>query len=154
MCNPNSPWFSCRGALVVLFLAAASGCGSSVGSLSGKVTYQGKTVASGTVMVIGSDGIPRYGKIETDGAYKIDDVPPGPVKVTVNSPNPVPDPAQVAAAQARPKRGGREQTNPITAPTSDPKLWFEIPAKYGDPNTSGKETTVKGGNNTLNIELE
>ncbi len=132
-----------------------SGCGGSRGGVNGKVTFQGKTVASGNVMAIASDGIPYYGKIEPDGTYKIADVPAGTAKIAVNSPNPVPDPGKVAAAKAGAKRGGREQADPITAgPTSDPKLWFAIPAKYGDPNTSGKEVSIKSGANTINIDLE
>ncbi len=142
------------GFLIVCF-ATQSGCGGSRGDISGKVTLQGKTVASGNVMAVASDGIPYYGKIEADGTFKITDVPAGVAKIAVNSPNPVPDPGKVAAAKAGAKRGGREQENPITAtPTSDPKLWFAIPAKYGDPNTSGKEVTIKSGANTVNIDLE
>jgi hypothetical protein len=145
--TPHRGWMG----LLILFLSAASGCGSSPGVVSGKVTFQGKTVASGTVMVIGSDGLPRYGKIETDGSYQVTDIPAGLVKLTVNSPSPVHDSTKAVTTETRSR--GRGQQNP-NVPTSDPKLWFEIPAKYGDPNTSGKEATIKGGSNTLNIELE
>jgi hypothetical protein len=138
----------------VVAMLAVSGCGGGYGSLAGKVTFQGKTVASGSVILIAADGIPRYGPIQTDGTYRFAEVPAGEVKLGVNSPNPTPDPDKVAMSTPGAKRGGREQQDPITAtPTSDPKLWFPIPASVGDPNQSNIKTTLKRGDNVYNIEL-
>src|SRR4051812_35300699 len=90
-------------------LTAACGCGGGSGSLTGKVTYKGKTVASGSVMAIGSDGIARYSKIAPDGTYTITDLPVGDVKLGVHSPDPRPDPEKLKIAGPGQKRGGREQ---------------------------------------------
>jgi hypothetical protein len=134
---------------------ALCGCAAGHGTLSGKVTYKGKTVASGNVVVVGADGIVRYGKIETDGSYSVADVPVGEAKIGVNSPNPVPDPVVVAAANTGAKRGGRSQQNPISStPTSDPKLWFALPEKYAEVQTSGLTANVQKGQTTHDIPLD
>src|SRR6476659_1879135 len=83
---------------VAAAVVAICGCAAGSGTLSGKVTFKGKTVASGNVLVVGADGIARSSKIETDGSYTVPDVPVGEAKISVNSPNPVPDPVVVAAA--------------------------------------------------------
>lgn len=133
---------------------ALCGCSGGIGNISGKVTFKGKTVASGAVIAVGSDGIARYGKIEPDGSYRVTDIPAGEVKLAVNSPNPAPDPEKLKVSAPGAKRGGREQQDPITAtPTSDPKLWFEIPAELGDVTRSGLSTKIKRGDNAHNIEL-
>ena len=119
---------------VAAAVVAICGCAGGHGTLSGKVTYKGKTVASGNVVVVGADGIARYSKIETDGSYSVADVPVGEAKIGVNSPNPCSRPGYMyASANAGAKRGGRSQQNPITStPTSDPKLWFALPEKYAE----------------------
>lgn len=135
-------------------LVVVSGCGPGVGNLTGKVTYKGKTVASGSVILIAADGIPKYSPIQPDGGFRFESVPAGEVKLGVNSPNPAPDPDKLAMSAPGAKRGGREQQDPITAtPTSDPKLWFPIPVELGDPNKSGISTKLKRGDNNFNIEL-
>ena len=141
-------------ATVGFFMIGLCGCSGGVGNLVGKVSYKGKTVASGAVIAVGPDGVARYGKIEPDGSYRIDAIPVGEVKLAVNSPNPAPDPDKLRVSAPGAKRGGREQQDPITAtPTSDPKLWFEIPAELGDVTRSGITTKIKRGDNPHNIEL-
>jgi hypothetical protein len=139
---------------------ALCGCGGGIGNLSGKVTYKGKTVASGTVVCIGADGIARYSKIDADGSYKIFDLPTGEAKLGVNSPNPLreasplPEPEKLKTAGTNQKPGKRDQENPIpSAPTSDPKLWFELPASVGDAAKSKISTNVTRGENTFNIDI-
>jgi hypothetical protein len=140
--------------ITVAGLVALSGCGPGIGNLSGKVTYQTKTVASGSVILIASDGVPRYCPLQQDGTFHFGNIPAGEVKLGVTSPNPVPDPEKLAMSAPGAKRGGREQQDPITAtPTSDPKLWFPIPTTVGDPTQSNIKRTLKRGDNVYNIEL-
>src|SRR5437879_2712203 len=65
------------------------GCGGGQGDLSGKVimTEGGKTrtLAMGSVMVIGRDGRPYYSEIEDDGSYKVTGVPTGEATIVVTS---------------------------------------------------------------------
>jgi hypothetical protein len=139
---------------VALACLVAAGCGGGTGDVTGRVSYKGKPVASGSVVLIGSDGMPRYSHIRPDGTYRFAGVPAGEAKLGVNSPNPVPDPRKVALAGGAGQRGGRSQADPITsAPTSDPRLWFPIPRAVGDPATSHLGTAIRRGTNTHDIEL-
>jgi len=136
-------------------LLAASGCAAPKGNLSGKVTYKGKTVASGNVTAIASDGIARQAKINIDGTFTFEEpMPAGEVKIGVFSPDPRPNPELLKVAGAGQKRGKRQQEDPISpVPTSDPKLWFEIPAIYNDATSSGLTITIGKGDNNKTIEL-
>lgn len=128
------PW------LVGLVLAAAAGCGPGRGELSGKVTYQGKDVRGGSVSVVGGDGIPRSAFIVEDGRYRVPDLPAGPVRVAVTSPDP--------GRAARPGKVGGP------APRADRAGWFPLPEKYADFATSGLTATLRPGANVLDLELE
>src|SRR4051812_10074770 len=73
-------------AAVIVF--AAVGCGGRTATLTGKVTYQGNPVVSGSVIVLGADGTARSGVIQPDGTYAVEGVPRGPVRIGVLSPDP------------------------------------------------------------------
>lgn len=158
------------GLLILPLGLMAAGCGSSQGTVSGKVTYKGAIVKGGTVRVVPEKGSPATGDIQEDGTYKISHVPTGPAKVSVETdsmkPNKPQSPqAQGAAAMYKnmPKgpppgepgsdmdasksiAGGREK--------GDEKRYVEIPARYNDSNKSGLTLTVKGGSNPFDIELK
>ncbi|MFM8704243.1 MAG: carboxypeptidase-like regulatory domain-containing protein, partial [Planctomycetia bacterium] len=59
-------------------------------ALSGTVTAQGKTVVFGTVTAITADQRTFTVPINADGTYVLKDLPPGPVRLAVSSPNPRP----------------------------------------------------------------
>jgi hypothetical protein len=75
------------GCLMLLTLGAA-GCGGVKGDLFGKVSYQGKPLALGSVLIVATDSKPRTAGIEADGSYHFDDVPVGEAKLTIYSPDP------------------------------------------------------------------
>src|SRR5436305_5324907 len=89
-------WNSRRGSvrwLALVFSAlgsvgAVAGCGAGKGDLSGTVTYQGKKVVLGTVVAVGSNGIPQTVNISEEGTYAVKDLPAGPIKFAVHSPEP------------------------------------------------------------------
>ncbi|MCZ2342783.1 MAG: carboxypeptidase-like regulatory domain-containing protein [Bacteroidales bacterium] len=74
--------------LLVFNFAGCPGFGDSTGTLAGQVTSGGKPVLWGTVTVIGSDNRPRTATIRPDGTYEVRGLPPGPVRVAVQSANP------------------------------------------------------------------
>lgn len=123
------------------FLALA-GCkgGGSESTVSGSVSFKGKPICCGYVLMRFDNGNEANGMITGDGTYIIYTTERGHAKIAVGSPKP---------AVVKNERPGA-QVDP-TAP--DPNKWFEIPAKYADPNTSGKEATIKG-NDKVNIELD
>jgi hypothetical protein len=72
--------------LWVLLSLALSGCGSKVGSVSGKVTYQGKPLSSGLVIFVDKDGkVSEPAGIQVDGSYTADNVPVGQMTACVET---------------------------------------------------------------------
>jgi hypothetical protein len=138
--------------LIALSLLAITGCGAKTGDVTGTVTYQAKTVASGTVIIAGSDGLPYYGIIQDDGTYSVAKVPPGLAKIIVLSPGPDAG-KNVAWLPQMVKRGA---ARPATPPAfrGDPKKWFPLPEKYREFETSGLTVTIAGGTNQRDIPLE
>lgn len=163
-------------ALVVVL--AATGCGQKTNKVKGKVTYDGKTVVWGSVTLLDAKGAYHQGDIDLNGNYEIANVPVGPVKIGVVSPDPKVeaggskggkggnrDAAAAggaktsgggAAASDDPRerffqqQGGRPQAP--EKPKPQPGQWFPIPAKFTDPATSGLSGEVKPGTD-LNIDL-
>ena len=131
-------------ALVLVIAAMASGC-SRKGDLetapvSGKVTYRGKAVPTGTVMFVPNAGPAATGEIGTDGSYKLttysagDGAVLGTHKVTIT--------ALQGMGDALP-----EQRNATPPPL--------VPVKYLSGETSGLTADVKrGSKNEVNFELK
>jgi hypothetical protein len=134
-----------------------------VGHVTGKVTYKGQPVPAGWVQFRPADPARNSVTVELkeDGTFAAD-LPAGDVTVTIDNrewepraagaipsiPAGIPlsaeARAQIAAApkrEADPKAGGRGGK------------YVPLPEKYFDGATSGLKFTVKGGNQTENLEL-
>jgi hypothetical protein len=130
--------------LLVLTLAGitlpALGCNfgggrsATEGTLEGTVKYGNEPVLVALVIAAGPNGSAE-GFIGEDGRYKIEKVPVGEVTLAVN----------VAAGKAQ--LGARQMSGQKV-----PKV-VEMPAKYGDPATSGIKTTISKGVNTYDIVI-
>jgi len=121
-----------------------SGCskksGMDTAPVSGKVTYRGKAVPTGTVMFVPDAGPAATGEIGADGSYKLttyatgDGAVIGTHKVTVT--------ALQGMGDALP-----EQRNATPPPL--------VPAKYLNGETSGLVAEVKPGvKNEVNFDLK
>jgi len=131
--------FSFTSALLVLL----TGCGPGKGDLSGKVFFEEKAVCSGSVIVGGSDGVPKSSPIEPDGSYVVKDVAAGTVKLTVHSP----DPGEV---KFMPRKEGDKPP-----PAKDRSKWFPIPEEYNDFDKSGLTFDLKRSTmNNFDIKLK
>lgn len=126
--------------LAVAALTPAACGGSGLAGVSGTVTYRGKPVPKGTVTFVSTTPGARNatGEIQEDGSYTLhteqpgDGAAPGEYRVTLYAHDePVLD--------YTPRK-------PVP-----PKLL--VPAKYENPETSGLKATVKGGSNTVNLDL-
>jgi len=131
-------WSSGAGAIVLAL--SMVGCAGR-GNVSGKVTFQNKSVPWGTVLIEGSDGGHRQGSIEKDGTFYVEDLATGEVKVAVNSPNP--------KSITLMTRGDRPALKFPEVPG-----WFAIPTKYESVDKSGLVYTIKKGENKIDIELK
>jgi hypothetical protein len=117
---------------VVLVL---SGC-SSQGTVSGKVSLNGKALPGGIVSITDSEGQTRTGGVNKDGTYSVSNLAPGKAVVTVVT---MPDRPSVKGA------------NPAAAvPPAD---FVAIPAKFSDPTQSGLSVEVKAGKQDFDIQM-
>jgi hypothetical protein len=137
-------------------LLAFTGCaGRGTGSVSGKVTYQDKVVRSGSVMFVGSDSLPRYAPIDTDGRYAVEGLPAGPAKITVSSPDP-----KGVSGRGQGRRPDLKDAGTVPGRSEEPPpaatvaAWFTLPDSYGDPKNSKLSFDVQPGPNTHHIELK
>lgn len=154
----------------VVFVLVLTGCGSGKAKVHGKVTLNGQAVVWGTVTIIDKNGEYHQADIDLQGNYELNDIPKGPVKIAVVSPNPDPQ-AQKARGRpgaGRPGAGGkgeqfedpREKFMAGKAPAEDPRpkpppgAWFPIPDKYNSPEESGLTGDVNDSDTTLNIDLK
>jgi hypothetical protein len=131
-------------------LVAAAGC-SSRATVSGKVTYKGKPVVWGTVTAIASDGVQYAAQINPDGTYSIANVPTGPARFAVSSPNPDGS-ARGGPAAAKGGAGDRGDGAEAGPPNPPPGAWFPIPDQYSDPARSGLTATIGSAPVDLNLE--
>lgn len=136
---------------VAVSVFALAGCGNGTIDVSGKVTFNGKPVVYGTVVVVGGDGIPKAGTIRPDGSFQLTGVTTGFVKITVSSPKP-------PGNEPPPKKQDPDDDKilpppPSPAPPEVIKNWVALPEKYGNPDKSALTATIKAGE-VLEIELK
>jgi hypothetical protein len=127
-----------------------AGCGVGRGDVSGKVTRNNKPVVFGTVLIVGTDGLPRIGPILEDGTYEVKGVRAGPVRIAVSSPDPT-TPLFNKDDERRGRPHPPEDEKRLAA--LKPK-WFPLPSKYNDVTTSELTLEVHRGQNPYDIDLK
>jgi hypothetical protein len=128
---------------------AAGGCGGEpTGTISGKVTLNGKPVTAGTInFLVG--GVSFGSPINADGNYIVENVPVGDAIVLLADP---PQEEAVSMPTRKPTEAeARSQKGPPPAPPKKPPV---IPTKYGDQVEALFKFKVKGGDNTFNAEMK
>jgi hypothetical protein len=133
--------------LIAASVFAVAGCNGSTADVKGKVTFNGKPVVYGTVVLVGADGLARSGAIQPDGSYRVKDVPVGTARVAVTSPRP-PGSAPAKKAIERGADVTDDKPQPEPPPPAPPEViqnWISLPEKYGDPSKSEVTVTVKSG---------
>jgi hypothetical protein len=143
------PKACCLGFLCLVFC----GCGAGRGTVAGKVTYQNKPLHFGSVVVVGTDGIPRTAPITPGGLYAVPDVPCGEAKVAVHSPDPAGAARIYEEEQIKLQKGARPPPG-RTPPDVDRQKWFPIPVEFADFGRSGLALTVRRGTNALDINMK
>jgi hypothetical protein len=146
---------------VLLIMAmVAAGCAPSKGSISGKVIYKETPLKGGNVTFISTDGKQTLSTpIKDDGTYSIENMPVGPVTITVETES------LASAAQAATQAGKSHRNTPPPGSGAPPgyggsdaadfaKRYVKIPDNYANPDTSGLTYTVTPGSQTHDIELK
>lgn len=139
--------------LLFATLLAMTGCGSSTGTISGKVSYKDAPLKGGNVTFLTKDKkVSRLSEIQEDGSYKIEKMPAGEVLISVETASLKPPPASrfVNAPPA-----GANAPPGYKAPDfkEKAKRYVEIPEMYSDPDKSKLTYTVKGGEQNFDIKL-
>jgi hypothetical protein len=141
-----------RWVLLIPFLAliaSSTGCAAGKGDLTGKVTFNGKPVTSGTVQAFLPDGTNKTSDIAPDGSYKLLDLPAGTVKLGVSSPNPKKRYEELLGfAKTEEQRKAVPQPDPALV-----KSWVALPDSFESPDSSGLSATVNKGENTQDLVL-
>ena len=139
---------------LVAGLVALSGCGSSGGSIKGKVSYKGKDLPSGTVTFLGANNDVGSSPIAPDGTYAIPKLSVGLAKIAVSVPAPVLVPGGMKMDPAKMK-GGADPTGGTGTPPTAPALpRVKIPERYLNPETSKLTLEVKSGSQVHDIKLD
>ena len=148
------------------------GCARPVGTVTGKVTYQGKPLKGGNVSFHSTEGRPSFASgIAEDGTYKVPDIQGGSYKVCVET-------ASLKPSQGAPMMGPKVSGPPPDAKTGAPpkdadipegykpsapaagqtaanlKKYVAIPDKYAKPDQTDLTYEFKGGSDTVNIDLK
>ena len=140
-------------AFLLLTILTLSSCASAKrGEVHGKVSYGGRPIIYGSVVLIGSDDKSVTGRINADGTYAVSGVHAGAVRVAVVSPDPATP--RDDGMPSFGKRDPKAPPPPIMAPEVDRSRWFPLPQQYKRADTSGLTTTIHGGDNTFDIELK
>jgi len=114
-------------------------------TLEGTIQYGGDPVAIALV-IVANDTASATGYVESNGRYKVENVPIGEVKIGVNTEAARGQYISQSMAQSYKGPGGKGGKGAL------PKF-VSVPQKYWEPATSGITTTTKKGLNTFDIRL-
>lgn len=145
-------------------LVAVVGCGGrsnplAPASISGSVSYKGKTVTGGSVQFVTPNGTPYSSPISLDGTYAISDVPTGEMIIVVETESVNPEHKAATGKDADRRNsmmGGRTGPNGQSGAASSglEAKYVKIPEKYSKAKTSPLTYTVKSGRQVYSVELE
>jgi hypothetical protein len=128
-------------------LIAVTGCGGTA-KMSGKVSYKGQPVLSGTVTALNEDGTAASGVIQPDGSYTVVGVKRGRVKIGVVSP----DPARARSILKKDENKDAKDKDHRGHTTPGTGGWFPLPPELGDPDKSGIVVEVTSSRTQYDIE--
>lgn len=136
--------------ILVLSLASA-GCGSSAGTVSGKVYYKGAALKGGNVTFVTASKQSQLAEIQEDGSYKVEKIPVGAVTICVETASLKPTNQRIPNYQPPPGMEGNYKP-PDNAARA--KRYTAIPERYEDLEQSGLKYTVTSGGQEHDIKLE
>jgi hypothetical protein len=128
-------------------LGAASGCGggkpAKTGSVSGKVSYKNAPVTGGKLKFYKDNNLVYPSPIKPDGTFYCADVPPGNLKVVIET-------ESIKNMMKDFKAGKYPEMDPSEVP-----IYRQIPTKYNSPATTPLTVELKVGQDiTKEFELK
>src|SRR4051794_5593820 len=143
-------WAFLAGGVAIVLIGAGMATGTRNTEVTGKVTYKGKPVVYGAVILVSSDGLTAAaGPIQPDGTYTVTGMRPGEVRVGVISRDPT---AQQRQHNLRWAKITRPVEQASLKAKVDRKKWFKLPEKFEEPETSGVNFVLKGGQQDITLE--
>jgi len=169
-------------ALAIGLVVGCSGGNKNSASISGKVTYKGQPVPGGNVVFLSEDAT-FNAALSKDGSYEVTNVPPGNMKVIIDTEvvNPAKnDPSKYGAkmkgaggqaaakmakmseerwkAEGKGSSGGGDSSEGgglFGPPPKEElmKMYMKIPSKYSHPSTSGLTVNLEAGKQTKDFDL-
>jgi len=144
------------GVLPALLTLVAAGCGTSTGTVSGKVTYKGNPVTGGNITFIPPPGHATVSvPINEDGTYTAEKVPTVNMKVCVETDSLRPNKGGGggAAPKYSPPAGATAPPGYLSGPAKK-GVYVQIPPKYAQPDSTDLSYTVKSGKQEFNAQLQ
>jgi hypothetical protein len=159
LCSSSLPW---RLALGLTVLAvAAGGCGKKgkKNEVTGKVVLVKKDgttqdVTGGVITFHPESGAPYPGTIKPDGTFELTDVPPGKMRVTVETEKLKNQTVGYTAPKKAPKPPKGTKTEQPEFDTSDRPKYVRVPPAYWKPDTTKFTCEITEGKNELTVELK
>jgi hypothetical protein len=127
-----------------------------MGTVSGKVTYKGRPLPSGTVTFYGPDNSVKVAQIAPDGTYIIFEAPAGSATITVATTPPLPSRELLRITKPPPDPTNPPRVPKLKAPAGSETAnrYVPIPARYRKLGESGLRYTVRRGSQTFDIHLQ
>jgi hypothetical protein len=145
------------GSLLAMVLTGCSG-GPRLGKVSGKVTFKGKPVPTGTIMFYPDAGPAAVGAIGPDGTYTLTTIKPGDgavvgshrvtIQATTVGPGSLADPSSFEEELQFAQR--QDPKAKVLVPG---KVEWIVPEKYSRPDTTDLTATVQPGTNSIDFLL-
>jgi len=133
---------------VLVAVVGLTGCGGGKADVTGRVTFRGKPVVYGSIMMVAPDGTTVVGPIR-DGNYSISGIKTGEVMIGVISHDPTVAQKVHSARWAKVTRGIETAVPTVGV---DKKKWFPLPRHLEEPETSGIRVVLKGSTQDINLE--
>lgn len=148
--------FGFQAILFLMVLSPLLGCdsGPSLSPVHGRVTFQGKPVAQGTVRFFPvAGGRPSIGRIQPDGTYQLatatpgDGALPGEYAITIE--------AKRTTTSGRTPMASNENDfdNELGLLNTPYRIEYLVPTSYSSQESSGLSATVEARENEINFDL-
>lgn len=141
------------GFAVLVSAMGTAGCGSSTGTVSGKVSYKNTMLKGGNVSFISIDKkFNKLAEIQEDGSYKVEKVPVGEMIICVDTSSLRPTGVKMPKYAPPP---GMESSGYKPGTIEDKsKRYVPVPPDYANPDKSKLRYTVTSGSQEHDIKLD
>lgn len=148
---PGCRWTRLALLAMILCTAGLAGCGGmkKKAVVSGKITYKGEALGNGTVVFIGKDGKGGSSPISAEGNYRVNDLPTGSMKITVET-----TPTESSGAINMPGVADKMPKMTVESNSGGPGKYVQIPEQYKKPDQTPLTYDVKSGDQKHDIPLE